>query len=197
MPTPIENNTTALQDLKVKAERLPDKTPPPQLQEKTVTPSTEVQEVVPDSGYDGLSKVKVETIPSIYNDTSDATATEADIVTGKIAYANGKKVVGTFAPTSLSPGTYYKKVGTVKCISTENISAGYSILPTLNANDFENIEGNFGTVGNGLLVNTKADSLMLGWVKGGAMFIGYFGTAWFSVPLKDEQFYVYVPFTIE
>lgn len=64
MTTPIENNTTALQALKVKAEGLPDKTPPARLQEKTVTPSTTVQEVVPDSGYDGMSKVTVSPIPT-------------------------------------------------------------------------------------------------------------------------------------
>lgn len=62
MPTPIENNTTALQALKVKAEGLPDKTPPARLQEKTVTPSTTVQEIVPDSGYDGMSKVTIEAL---------------------------------------------------------------------------------------------------------------------------------------
>ena len=66
-------------------------------QSKTVTPTQSQQTVSPDSGYDGLSSVTVEPIPSEYVTTSDATAVASDIMSGKTAYVNGVKVEGTFS----------------------------------------------------------------------------------------------------
>ena len=94
----------------------------PNLQEKSITPSESVQNVTPDSGYDGLSKVSVGAIqtetktvtsngtvtpsagkylkqvtvnvPAGGIDTSDATATAGDIAKNKTAYVNGGKVNG-------------------------------------------------------------------------------------------------------
>lgn len=94
----------------------------PILQEKSITPSESAQNVTPDSGYDGLSKVTVGAIqtetktvtsngtvtpsagkylkqvtvnvPTSGIDTSDATATASDIAKNKTAYVNGGKVNG-------------------------------------------------------------------------------------------------------
>ena len=95
----------------------------PVLQTKSVSPSESSQNVTPDAGYDGLSKVTVGAIqtetktvtsngtvtpssgkylkqvtvnvPSSGIDTSDATATIGQILKGETAYVKGEKVTGT------------------------------------------------------------------------------------------------------
>lgn len=65
----------------------------PELQAKSVTPSTEQQVVTPDTDFAGLSSVTVE--PG--TDTSDATAVADDIRLGKTAYGADGKMTGTIA----------------------------------------------------------------------------------------------------
>ena len=95
------------------------------LQTKSVSPSESSQNVTPDAGYDGLSKVTVGAIqtetktvtangtvtpssgkylkqvtvnvPVSGIDTSDATATADDMAKGVTAYVNGEKVTGNVA----------------------------------------------------------------------------------------------------
>lgn len=95
----------------------------PVLQTKSVSPSESSQNVTPDAGYDGLSRVTVGAIqtetktvtangtvtpssgkylkqvtvnvPSSGIDTSDATATAGKILKGATAYVKGEKVTGT------------------------------------------------------------------------------------------------------
>lgn len=63
-------------------------------EEKTVTPTKTVQTITPASGK-VLNKVSVAAIPGNFVDTTDADAEAAHIFADKIAYVDGKKVVGT------------------------------------------------------------------------------------------------------
>lgn len=96
---------------------LPEASGEPTLQTKTVTPTTSAQNITPDSGYDGLSKVTVNAIPSTYvKPTSTKSAT-------------------TYTPTTsnqtIAAGTYCSGVQTIKGdanLKAENIAEGVSIF---------------------------------------------------------------------
>ena len=101
---------------------------------KTVTPTTAQQTVNPTEGK-VLSAVTVNAIPAQYVDTSDATATAAQILDGATAYAAGKLVEGAMpnngaaskaldaTTTSYTiPAGYHNGEGTVS-VSLETKSA--------------------------------------------------------------------------
>lgn len=98
------------------------------LQSKSVTPSTTAQNVTPDSGNYGLSQVSVGKIPDVYKDTSDATASPGDILSGKTAYVNGEKVTGTASGTATAPKLQSKMVIPTAFAQTVKPDASYNGL---------------------------------------------------------------------
>lgn len=81
------------------------------LQTKQATPTTSPQSVTPDEGYNGLSSVTVQAIPSNYADITNVTAEVGDVLTGETfvdstgASKTGTLVVNSYYVLSQTPSS--------------------------------------------------------------------------------------------
>ena len=96
--TIIEQLATALQGKGIENE-----TPDPVLQEKTVDPTTEIQTVVADEGYDGLSNVTVNAMPTATQATPTISVSETGLITASAEQTAGYVEAGTSELTHQLP----------------------------------------------------------------------------------------------
>lgn len=131
--------------------------PAPVLQEKSVSPTTTSQTVIPDSGYDALSKVTVAAMPTATQATPSITVSSAGKITATSTQTTGYVAAGTKTATkqlttqaaqTITPGTSNKTIASGRYLTgtqtikgdanlkAENITEGISIFGVAGSNPY-------------------------------------------------------------
>lgn len=126
----------------------------PVLQSKTVSPTTSSQTVKPDSGYDGLSQVTVNAMPTATQATPSISVSSGGLITASATQSAGYVAAGTKKATkqltvqaaqTITPGTSNKTISSGRYLTGTQTIKGDSNLVAGNIKNGVSIFGVAGT----------------------------------------------------
>lgn len=155
----LADNKTKIQALIDGINALPDASSlTPELQEKTVTPATASQTVTPDSGYDGLSKVTVNAMPTATQAIPSISVSSSGLITASATQTAGYVTAGTKSMTqqlttqaaqTITPGTSDKTIASGRYLTGTQTIKGDANLVAENIAEGVSIFGVLGTLASG------------------------------------------------